>query len=592
MAARRPGESKRSAAAPGRWAAIRARTYQQMDLGSGSDRVRRWSGLLVTLLLSGAILAALVWAYLDTAVTLTVMVEGWPGHEASARIRSHRATVGQVLDDLGVELLPEDRLHPSRETPLQQGLTITIERATPVIIEDTTAVAQANGLAMALRTQADTVAGVLVEAGLSLSDRDEVTLNGQAALPETSLWSGRGDDQGLAGRWRSHLPLVPPWQDKSESSLDPPRISVRRAVPFALFEVQSGLAAGASSSDAVGEGGRGTRESGPSPYVNRRGPTLPVTIWTTASTVGEALMQEGLLFYEGDLVRPGLGTPMMAGLQVTVERSLPVTLQTGDSVGDRALHTRTRQQTVSDLLAEQGLLLAGLDRIEPALDTPLSPDLVVRITRVEHRFDIEEDIKPYVAVWEPDGEMEIDTRRLDNEGVNGITRRRYRVVLVHGVPFTRTLEDTWVAQRPITRVLKYGTNIVLRDLETPEGTLTYWRKMRVFATSYSASEAGVPVDAPYFGRTRLGTPVRYGVVAVDPSVITMRSQMYVPGYGVASAEDTGGAIQGRWIDLAYEDGQLVRWSRCVDVYLLAPPPASYQIDYMLPNHPSVPCLRR
>jgi 3D (Asp-Asp-Asp) domain-containing protein len=49
--------------------------------------------------------------------------------------------------------------------------------------------------------------------------------------------------------------------------------------------------------------------------------------------------------------------------------------------------------------------------------------------------------------------------------------------------------------------------------------------------------------------TRMGTPARVGVIAVDPSVIPLGSTVEVEGYGVYSAEDTGGAINGRKIDI-------------------------------------------
>jgi 3D (Asp-Asp-Asp) domain-containing protein len=39
------------------------------------------------------------------------------------------------------------------------------------------------------------------------------------------------------------------------------------------------------------------------------------------------------------------------------------------------------------------------------------------------------------------------------------------------------------------------------------------------------------------------------VIAVDPSVIPLGSKVYVEGYGVAVAGDTGSAIQGNRIDL-------------------------------------------
>lgn len=51
------------------------------------------------------------------------------------------------------------------------------------------------------------------------------------------------------------------------------------------------------------------------------------------------------------------------------------------------------------------------------------------------------------------------------------------------------------------------------------------------------------------GRTASGSPVGWGAVAVDPSVIPMGSRLAIPGYGMGVASDTGGAIVGARIDL-------------------------------------------
>lgn len=51
------------------------------------------------------------------------------------------------------------------------------------------------------------------------------------------------------------------------------------------------------------------------------------------------------------------------------------------------------------------------------------------------------------------------------------------------------------------------------------------------------------------GRTAIGTRARVGEIAVDPRVIPLRSKTYVEGYGYARAEDTGGNIKGKTIDV-------------------------------------------
>lgn len=66
----------------------------------------------------------------------------------------------------------------------------------------------------------------------------------------------------------------------------------------------------------------------------------------------------------------------------------------------------------------------------------------------------------------------------------------------------------------------------------------YKKKFKVKAYAYSGG-----------GRTAMGTKARVGEIAVDPKVIPLGTKVYVEGYGYARAEDTGGNIKGKKIDL-------------------------------------------
>lgn len=80
-----------------------------------------------------------------------------------------------------------------------------------------------------------------------------------------------------------------------------------------------------------------------------------------------------------------------------------------------------------------------------------------------------------------------------------------------------------------------------------------WRTMT--ATAYTAgreSTGKAPGDAGY-GVTASGLPARPGVVAVDPSVIPLGTILWVQGYGLAVALDTGSAIRGDRIDVFLPD---------------------------------------
>ena len=72
------------------------------------------------------------------------------------------------------------------------------------------------------------------------------------------------------------------------------------------------------------------------------------------------------------------------------------------------------------------------------------------------------------------------------------------------------------------------------------------RVLFVSATAYSAQDPGNSTH------TAAGTLVRHGVIAVDPNVIPMGTRVFIPGYGEAVAEDTGGSIKGNHIDIAFD----------------------------------------
>ena len=101
-------------------------------------------------------------------------------------------------------------------------------------------------------------------------------------------------------------------------------------------------------------------------------------------------------------------------------------------------------------------------------------------------------------------------------------------------------------------------------VETSGGGMNYSAVMSMEATAY------LPTDGSSAGITATGIKATYGVVAVDPRVIPLGTKVYIPGYGVALAADTGGAIKGYKIDLCMESyAECMQFGRRnVTVYIL------------------------
>lgn len=494
---------------------------------SGTQRVAfaAVAGWIVAGLL---VLTAATWAVRAAGragVAVNVSVDGY-----TATIRTARPDVAAVLADLGLRLRPEDCLAPPGHTPITSGLQISVERARSALIE-------VDGLLREVYAQAATAGEMIAAASVDLSANDEIHMDGALIPPEAGL-PAVPRAESLPRYARSQ-----PW----ESYHPPPvRISIRRAVPI-----------------TVDDG------------------TVPFTILTTADTVGEALLREQITLYLGDRVQPGPGTQVSAGLRVHIERSMPV-LVTADG---NTTYTRTRGKTVGSALMDLGIVLAGGDRVTPALDQALVDNLPIQVVRVARVTLVESTPIPYESIMVPDDNLEIDNQRLAQAGRDGDYRKRWQVTYEDGVETSRVLTDEWVAAEPVTRMVAYGRKIVLRTLGTEEGELTYWRKIRMYANSYSPARAGTSATAAWYGRTRIGLTLVKGIVAVDPRVIPLRTYVYVPNYGKAIAGDTGGGIKGKWIDMGYSDHDYISWHWWTDVYLLAPAPPARQILWVLPNYP-------
>jgi uncharacterized protein YabE (DUF348 family) len=297
------------------------------------------------------------------------------------------------------------------------------------------------------------------------------------------------------------------------------------------------------------------------------------TFLSTARTVGEALSEAGILLSPSDRLDPPADTPLDAPLTVTLLSSRPITVR----VGKNSVQVRASADTVAAALAQTGLSLQGLDYSLPADTEPVPANGEIQVVRVSEIINQETEIIPFETVYEAQAEMEIGTQKIIQFGRNGSLARRTTIRYENGKEISRIEAAEQVIQEPVSQIEGFGARVSVQSMDTPEGPLEYYRALDFYATSYHPRMT----SPPWYGSVACGGKWQPGYVAVDLNYIPCGTRLYVPGYGIAIAMDTG-SFSGAWIDLGFPDDNYVAWHRHVTVYFLTPVPPVNQMNWVIP----------
>lgn len=569
-------------------------------------RLAQWSALAWF----GGICASLAAGYHWAAVPVTLTIDG--GRRA---FRTHAATVADLLVERSVAVAPGDLVVPPPDARLRAGDAVAVRRARAVRV-------RADGRVVALRTHARSPLAVLHEAGVTLAPGDAVKVNGAPSPVDRPLTlavqSSPDADDALApihdprdpaargaglARWLDGLGALPPVVAvASAAGLGQPGGEVAPAGPDGGMGDGPGGAAGSAPAvdsvdrdDPAAAGHAGLPRPGGSDGAAGSGPdvvvdvlrAVPVSIvedgvafgaTVAGATVAEALASAGIAVLEGDEVDPPLTASLEGSMRIAIWRAAPFVVVTDGETRE----VRAKADTIAEALTDAGLALEGRDYSIPPADAPLVAGMTVEVVRVHQDIQVLEVEIPFASITEADPSLPLDEQRVLQAGQSGLKSQRVRITYENGAVADREILDETVLRPAVDARVAYGTQVVWRTIDTPEGPKQYWRKLRMYATSYSPARAGTPITAPWYGRARNGMVMRKGIVATDRSIIPMGMWVYVPGYGVAIAGDTGGGVRKYMIDLGYADDDYVSWHQYVDVYILDRLPPEHQMRWILP----------
>ncbi len=283
---------------------------------------------------------------------------------------------------------------------------------------------------------------------------------------------------------------------------------------------------------------------------------------TFRSTVGEVLAESGITIARDDRVTPVASTRLTGGMRIEYQRAFPVTL-----IADgRQYAVMTASTTIETFLRERpaGVAVRARDRVYPGPEGPLWAGATVRVVRIETQIVSEPERLPYAQIAKPDGSLPRGVTRLVQAGHPGARVRQIIITFADGLAIDRQVVGTIVVNPPQDRIVQIGT----RRIFASRGQFAGKEILMMEATAYA------PWDGPGTNDiTSIGMKAGHGVVAIDPTIIPYRSELFIEGYGRAIAGDTGGAIKGHRIDLGYNTIReaIIFGRRVVKVYILSTP---------------------
>lgn len=279
---------------------------------------------------------------------------------------------------------------------------------------------------------------------------------------------------------------------------------------------------------------------------------------TPAETVADFLDEKNIDLSEYDQIDKDLDYLLQEGDTVTIHRSNSVIINL-DGVPQMITTTKKTVGELFESLDDYSTTDYIMENADE--DTLISNNMSINLASTVERISKTTEEIPFEVIVKENPDLEYGVERIIQEGSAGkleITKNE----TYKGTKLIASAETgRKITKDPVNTIIENGTK---RKVTTPTGNFQYQKALTVTATGYT------PYDPGCNGVTATGTKAKYGVIAVDPRVLPMGTKVYIPGYGVAVAEDTGGAIKGNKIDLCYETkNEAYSWGRRnITIYVL------------------------
>ena len=275
------------------------------------------------------------------------------------------------------------------------------------------------------------------------------------------------------------------------------------------------------------------------------------------------ILTDGIATAAAGAERVDSGRIILAGAESS---ETDVVLEAGEKVtilqdGGVQYATSRADESVSALLQREGISVGPRELVCVTLS---DGEALLKIASDFSYYEAVPEETSYATIFAEDYTIPKGESRITQQGRNGSRDIIYQTMYEDGEFVSRKAVDE-TESTAVTEIIRIGTLVkearkgdkIAKVIRNDDGSgyllmesgdsLHFTDSMNVKCTAYTTGEPGVGTI------TYTGTTVHVGVVAVDKSVISLGSKMFITTtdgsytYGMASAEDTG--VYGHNVDL-------------------------------------------
>ncbi len=325
-----------------------------------------------------------------------------------------------------------------------------------------------------------------------------------------------------------------------------------------------------------------------------------ITCYTDAPSVGDFLTELKIDVQEADILSHETDALLENGMQITYERAPTVFVRQANG----SILTMRARGTVGDVMAAIGIDPATSGVVTyPDPQSEIYGGMMIEIMTLSLTYESVYVTIPYETVYIEDAQMDDGESKIVQPGIDGVLEEIYEVTMLGNTEAARTLSDAQMITPVQNELVHYGTRKATpaptatpkptqtktptqKPTSTPKPTATPKPSTASMQTGSVNTAAGTVtvggktytikgtkvVEATAYthtgNKTSTGIWPHEGIAATDKSIFPMGTVLYVEGWGLVVASDTG--VKGDRIDIFMDSyDACIQWGRkSVTVYIL------------------------